>query len=188
VTTLFARIDEPFAVRWADQLDAALSGALADALVETRDDADVAAPPAPSARHASGRGNDDSAWERSVVVRTRVMGMPAPVVHEDQLGIRCTRDAVLRGVVLGRYTRCDRTTAIADEERVSRVHALVFAARGALWVVDTASTCGTSLLRARVDGDGVVNTDVGEGRRIARLQQNARLFLAGIEAVLILEP
>ncbi len=171
LTTLFAPVDAPFAVRWADQLEAALSGALVD-------DAD---PPARRHAPADNAAADWGTWEKSVVVRTRVAGMPAPVVHEDQLAIRATRDAIERGVVLGRYTRCDRTTALADDVRVSRVHALVLAAYGALWVVDTASTGGTSLV-------GRETIDVGEGRRIARLANDARLFLAGVEAVLILDP
>lgn len=173
VTALFAARDAPFAARWADQLDAQLSGALVE------DD-----------RSAKIRAGDPAAgfvdsWERSVVVRTRVIGMPPPVIREDQLAVAATRGSVERGVVLGRYARCERTTAIADDDRVSRVHALVFAAGGALWVVDTASTHGTTLVSP---GRTPSRVDVGEGRRIARLRHDARLYLAGIEVVLVLDP
>lgn len=173
LTAMIAQHDEPFPVRWADQLEAQLAGALVDV--------DTPAGPASAGSASAGRAApSQSSWERSIVLVSSSPGHRPPVLREDQLAVRCTRDAVERGVVLGRYVRCDRTTALASEENVSRVHALVFAAYGALWVVDTASTGGTSLLSPTA---GAIQ--LGEGRRIARLPPDARLYLAGTEAVLV---
>ena len=154
VFALVAARDRPFAVRSADQLEAVVSGALVD---------DAVPPPAPAS----------SAWERSVVLRTAALPMPV----RDTLVVRATRDEILRGVVLGRYERCHRTQALSDSLEVSRVHALLFAAADALWIVDTGSTSGTRVV------DGARAIDLGEGRRIARLSPRARVLLAGVEVV-----
>jgi len=81
--------------------------------------------------------------------------------------------------VLGRYSRCDRTTALAEDSGVSRVHALLFSADDALWVVDTASTAGTWVI---AQGQAAL----GEGRRIVRCR-DARLFLGAVETLLVVD-
>ncbi len=174
VMALVAQPDAPFAVRWVDQLDAELSGALVDAPI-------AASTPEPGRSRSSIAPSPSAPWERSVIVRTRIAGLPAPAVPEEAIAVRITRDELEHGVVLGRYPRCHRTTALADDVGVSRVHCLVFARDDALWAVDTASTGGTSLA-----GAGSV-VALGEGRRIARLREDMRLLLAGVDALLVLE-
>ncbi len=58
--------------------------------------------------------------------------------------IRVDRASIRRGLVIGRYSRCDNTVDL-DEGclRLSRVHALVVEEGGQVWLVDTASTNGT---------------------------------------------
>jgi len=54
-----------------------------------------------------------------------------------------TRASLDRGVLLGRYDRCDNADVGAlTAERVSRVHALLIRVDGRIWVIDTASTNG----------------------------------------------
>jgi hypothetical protein len=157
VFVLVAERDRPFAVRFPDELDAHVSGALVD---------DQAPPPATLPRDA---------WERSRVFRggdTRAIRGAEP-----GLVLRASADEVARGIVLGRYERCHRTDLIASRDVVSRVHALVFAAERSLWIVDTASTGGTLL----VDDIGGTRVELGEGKRIAPLGRASRVFLAGTE-------
>jgi hypothetical protein len=157
VFVLVAARDKPFAVRFPDELDAHVSGALVD---------ENAPKPATLPRDA---------WERSRVFRggdTRAVRGAEP-----GLVVRASADDVARGIVLGRYERCHRTDLIASRDVVSRVHALVFAAERSLWIVDTASTGGTTL----VDDVGGARTELHEGMRIAPLGRSSRVFLAGTE-------
>jgi hypothetical protein len=67
-------------------------------------------------------------------------------------------EAARRGLLLGRYHRCDSggATSLALE-RISRVHALVIEAVDRLWLIDAASTNGMT-----VDGRGVRVHALGE--------------------------
>jgi hypothetical protein len=159
VTVLVAARDQAFPLRQPDELEAHLVGALID------DEA-----PAPASV-------PESTWEHSVVFRR---GDTRTVLPPDELVIEATAAEIARGIVLGRYERCRRTAALRDHDAVSRVHALVFAADGALWITDTASSAGTELVSPRAGGE--LRVVLGEGRRIARLSPDARLFLAGVEA------
>ncbi|MBK9030161.1 MAG: hypothetical protein IPL61_02280 [Myxococcales bacterium] len=54
-------------------------------------------------------------------------------------------DAVRRGLLLGRYSRCDSAGAQSLAlERISRVHVLMIEIEGRLWMIDAASTNGIS--------------------------------------------
>lgn len=74
--------------------------------------------------------------------------------------------ALRRGVLLGRYARCDVTQAghALDDPMISRVHLLILDVGGETYAIDTASTYGTS--------------SRGEHVRAARLELGAELALA----------
>jgi len=58
--------------------------------------------------------------------------------------ISASPSALRRGLVIGRYSRCDNTVELGEEcLRLSRVHALVVSEGEGVWVVDTASTNGS---------------------------------------------
>lgn len=52
--------------------------------------------------------------------------------------------ALRRGILLGRYSRCDQRELFSDN-RISRVHALILELDGTPWIFDVGSTNGTSL-------------------------------------------
>jgi hypothetical protein len=56
------------------------------------------------------------------------------------------RAATERGILLGRYARCDSSDLLADIG-VSRTHLLVISIEGTLYAIDTASTCGSYVVR-----------------------------------------
>jgi hypothetical protein len=159
VFVLAAARDRPFAVRTREEIEAHVTGALID-------DADRRPVATTNAVHESTR------FERSLVVR-----MARELVQPDTLVLAVDVRALARGVVLGRDARCRRSAALMDES-VSRVHALVFAADDALWIVDTASTGGTSLVTP------TTHVELCEGHRIARIPDDARVQLAGIDVAL----
>jgi hypothetical protein len=76
-----------------------------------------------------------------------------------------------RGLLLGRYSRCDTAGATSlSLERISRVHLLVVRIGDELWAIDTASTNGVA--------------SAGTGVRVHRLQAGDELSLAdGVGAV-----
>lgn len=57
--------------------------------------------------------------------------------------IRMGAEALKDGVLLGRYARCDGANGLADDNSLSRVHALLIQMGDTLLVVDTASSNGT---------------------------------------------
>jgi len=97
-------------------------------------------------------------------MRTQVTAVPGPsraqLAHDDgqpamgrlELRSRLGADSVpvgelsaQRGILLGRYSRCDTAGATSLAlERISRVHVLVVAIDGDLWMIDVASTNGMS--------------------------------------------
>jgi hypothetical protein len=71
-------------------------------------------------------------------------------------------DALSRGLLLGRYSRCDTAGAQSLAlERISRVHVLVIEIAGRLWMIDAASTNGIA-----VGGKGVRVHAVNDGDRV----------------------
>jgi len=79
-----------------------------------------------------------------------------------RLGARAAR----RGVLLGRYDRCDTAgLPVLSDPALSRVHLLVLELDGALWGIDTASLNGTWCAGNRV--------------RAVRIEPGLRLSLAG---------
>jgi len=86
------------------------------------------------------------------------------------VALRAGRHGLRRGLLLGRYDRCDtRGLPVLSHNSLSRVHLLVVELDGELLAVDTGSTNGTWV----------------EGRRTrcARLDPGRRLLLAGIADV-----
>lgn len=71
-----------------------------------------------------------------------------------QLTVRCGDRTVVaslgpralrRGVLLGRYDRCDvDRVAVLQDSAISRVHLMLCLVDDQLWAVDTASTCGSA--------------------------------------------
>jgi pSer/pThr/pTyr-binding forkhead associated (FHA) protein len=55
--------------------------------------------------------------------------------------VRIGAAALNRGVLLGRYFRCDAPTALFDQS-VSRVHAMLLRHHGRVYLVDAGSTYG----------------------------------------------
>lgn len=71
-------------------------------------------------------------------------------------------DALRRGLLLGRYSRCDTGGAQSLAlERISRVHVLVIEIAGRLWMIDAASTNGISH-----DGNGVRVHAIADGDEV----------------------
>jgi hypothetical protein len=66
-------------------------------------------------------------------------------VSRDVTVVKSTEAALKRGLLLGRYPRCDALAASTDNQ-ISRVHALLIAREGRLWVIDTASHNGTQII------------------------------------------
>ena len=79
--------------------------------------------------------------------------------------------ALRRGILLGRYSRCD-VAHLLGEHSISRAHALLLEVEGDVWLFDTASTEGTYARRlgerAReiraVRLDSIDRAVLGEGR------------------------
>lgn len=61
---------------------------------------------------------------------------------EGEVRIPVGPSALDRGVMLGRYSRCDDAKIFSDD-RISRVHALVMRIEGGVWIFDLGSTNGT---------------------------------------------
>jgi hypothetical protein len=83
-----------------------------------------------------------------------------------RVAVRLDAVAARRGVLLGRYDRCDTTgLPVLSDPALSRVHLLVLELDGALYAIDTASRNGTWCGPERV--------------RAVRIQPGVRLSLAG---------
>jgi hypothetical protein len=83
-----------------------------------------------------------------------------------RVAVRLDAVAARRGVLLGRYERCDTTgLPVLSDAALSRVHLLVLELDGALYAIDTASRNGTWRGPERV--------------RAVRIQPGVRLSLAG---------
>lgn len=79
--------------------------------------------------------------------------------------VRVGAGGAARGLLLGRYSRCDTAGATSlSLEKISRVHLLVVRIAGELWAIDTASTNGVA--------------SGGTGVRVHRLQAGDELSLA----------
>jgi hypothetical protein len=84
----------------------------------------------------------------------------------DEHTLRVGEEAARRGILLGRYDRCDAHGSPGlDDARVSRVHLLLYRLDDELYAVDAASTNGTF-------------TPSGEDVRVARLVRGDRLLLS----------
>lgn len=70
---------------------------------------------------------------------------PAGVGGTSALYIETDWDTLARGVLLGRYARCEGHPALAAHGGVSRVHALLVVRSQCVWVIDTGSTNGTTI-------------------------------------------
>lgn len=122
-------------------------------------------------------------------VRTHVTAVPGPArarIDDDdgvppmgrlEIRSRLGEDAVpvgeaaaQRGILLGRYSRCDTggATSLALE-RISRVHVLVVAIDGELWMIDAASTNGM--------------TAEGRSVRVQPMRHDAEIELGGVGTV-----
>ncbi|MCC6808067.1 MAG: FHA domain-containing protein [Deltaproteobacteria bacterium] len=69
-------------------------------------------------------------------LRQAVRGVP-------QIVFRPSADALARGFMLGRYERCGAPGTLEWEQRLSRVHALLFSIGDASYIADLGSTNGT---------------------------------------------
>ena len=94
--------------------------------------------------------------------------------------VRVRAEDLERGVRLGRYRRCRGASVLGQDERVSRVHALVLDRGGHRWLFDTASTNGTAVVDVET---GVVAGPVRGERTFALLEGQAP-SLAGQVALL----
>ena len=125
--------------------------------------------------------------ERSRVFASRTNGVltrnadRAPV--RDSLVLPARLDDVERGLILGRYPRCDRTTTIEEDSGVSRVHAMVLMANNRLWAIDLASTNGTRIIQR--NAHDVVK--LGPKRRMSSLDGANGLRLGGTDVVIEIE-
>ena len=97
--------------------------------------------------------SEESASERSREGITLVEAVPTSAAA---LSLSPTRADLERGLLLGRYDRCQGRL---HDDKVSRVHALVLRRRDGLLVIDTASKNGTQVIL----GDAPV--DLGMHRR-----------------------
>ncbi len=63
------------------------------------------------------------------------------------------------------------------------MHAFLFVRRGRTWIVDVGSTNGTFV----VDATGEERVELGDGRRVARVEDGERVRLSGTDVVLLVE-
>lgn len=89
--------------------------------------------------------------------------------------VSTTERGLARGVLLGRYERCDRAARFLDSPKVSRVHALAITRRGRLFVVDVGSLNGTQV----VTPSGDVVSNLTDDRRAHRLRTLEGLCIGG---------
>jgi hypothetical protein len=81
------------------------------------------------------------------------------------LVVQTTEEELRRGLLLGRYARCDSSAHLARDEHISRVHALAIVRGGKMYVVDVGSSNGTRVLTA----DGEVLRKLQYRDRVHRL-------------------
>lgn len=138
----------------------------------------------PWAEGSNVAGDSELADRRSSVI-TRVTSVSGPArarvddpgVGDELLGtievqsrlgqdqVRVGAQSAERGLLLGRYRRCDTAGATSlSLEKISRVHLLVVRVGDELWAIDTASTNGVAV--------------AGSGVRVHRLQAGEELALA----------
>jgi hypothetical protein len=82
-------------------------------------------------------------YRESGRLRRRFAEQPLPA---EQVIVPCREDELERGLLLGRYTRCDGANCLGTSDKVSRVHALLLTRRGRTWLIDVGSTNGTEVL------------------------------------------
>lgn len=171
---------------WPAEADAALAAMPERIYIEDRD-----AEPDQWQRRRPSRLAEGSKVHDPLVssMRTQVTAVPGPArarvdVVDDQPAMgrleirsRLGADAVpvgelaaQRGILLGRYSRCDTAGATSLAlERISRVHVIVVAVEGRLWMIDAASTNGMT-----TDGHDV---------RVQPLRPDAEVELGGVGTV-----
>lgn len=89
-------------------------------------------------RRVDGRAPPDDAGAGLAPGDTRPCG-PRSAVADD---VVVTREQARAGFTIGRYSRADLCLTGSEFEYLSRLHAMVIAIDGRLWIVDTASTNG----------------------------------------------
>lgn len=112
------------------------------------------------------------------LLRRRFAAEPVP---NDQVIVPCTEDELERGLLLGRYTRCDGANCLGASDRVSRVHALLITRRGRTWLIDVGSTNGTEVL-ALDRGDVIATLD--DQMRLWPLGPGEGFRIGGVEVLL----
>ena len=78
--------------------------------------------------------------------------------------INAAHPALVTGVVLGQYPRCDVSAPFRGDRHASRVHCMLVRKRGVLWVFDAASTNGTRILDRA--GSGMRGIQRSSGARV----------------------
>jgi hypothetical protein len=110
---------------------------------------------------------------QTIVTSVRAAAMVASLPPDARpLIVRASIAALETGVLLGRYERCLGHGDVADDGRVSRVHACLLVRRGRVFVVDAGSTHGTT-----VRGPQGPARSLGPRSRAARLADGDELWL-----------
>jgi hypothetical protein len=95
--------------------------------------------------------------------------------------VRTSARELRRGLLLGRYERCDRAWIFENDHGVSRVHALLIERRGELFVIDVGSTNGTRIFDW---GTGDVRLELLEDHYVHRLGDDEGVELAARRVVI----
>jgi hypothetical protein len=124
-----------------------------------------------------------AALERTPTSVFQLRGPRPPPRLNDRVHVLVSAPEVVDGLLLGRYDRCRGSAELACNNRVSRVHAYVFARRGRTYVVDAGSKNGTEVVEANCS----VRVSLNAAARVARLKDDDRLMIGGTEVVVLVE-
>jgi hypothetical protein len=86
------------------------------------------------------------------------IGVLSVATGSTQKRLMVSAERLARGILVGRYARCD-VLALAEEARLSRVHALLVRLGEETWIIDTASTYGVERNAARIEASVVEHGD-----------------------------
>ncbi|MCP4501167.1 MAG: FHA domain-containing protein [Deltaproteobacteria bacterium] len=98
--------------------------------------------------------------------------------------LRVSRSDFVQGALIGRYERC-MTSSISmhEDDKLSRVHALVVEKWGKLWLLDAGSTNGTLVFDV---ASGEILAELGDGLRLWPLQDNEGIRVGAHETIFVL--
>lgn len=110
--------------------------------------------------------------------RRRYASHPLP---EDPVIVSCSEEDLRRGLLLGRYRRCDGANELIRSDKVSRVHAMLVTRRGRTWLIDVGSTNGTDVFAL---GQHQVVAELDARQRVWPVGPSEGFRLGGLEVLI----